>query len=237
MVSKWLNSLPEIITVSTGLLATYALYAILLGNVETGVRLIFSCMALDVLDGLLARKLGVSSERGEFLDRLFDRYYQILVPSVLYVYISDFSFKAILYSMLIITISYWRLARRVHTREYFAGLPLYTHTIVIISSTFSGIVVPPYIMILLAILSLVPIKYYRRQTSFSHLENRGTYWQLRLLVPLIFVVLPYNSITYLFTAMEILIFLYILLGWIPFLFGKGSLKEKLFHLRKEKIYD
>jgi len=237
MVSNRLSSLPEIITVSTGLLATYSLYAILLGNVEVGVRLIFLCMALDVLDGLLARKLGVSSERGEFLDRLFDRYYQILVPSVLYVYTNNFSFEAILYSMFIITISYWRLARRVHTREYFAGLPLYTHTIIIISSTFSGIVVSPYIMILLAILSLIPVKYYRRKTSFSHLENRGTFWQLRLVVPLVFVFLPYYKITYLFMIMEILIFLYIFLGWIPFLFGKGSLKERLLHLRKEKIYD
>ncbi len=226
---------PEIITASMGFVASLAIVLASIGECMVSLRLIFLCLALDVLDGLFARALKAVSERGEFLDRLFDRLYQIVAPAIIYVQALKSSPEALMYASIIISGSFWRLSRRVPTREYFAGLPLFTHTILIVSSIISGYLIPPYIMIVLAILSIIPIKYYRRKTSFSHLENKGTFWIPRLLIPLILLIIPYTGVfSKLFLAIELAILAYIAFGWIPFLV-KGGVKN-LLHRKTYALY-
>ena len=229
--------IPEAVTVSTGLLASLALITAVLGMPEYSIRIIFLCLALDVVDGYLARKLGTASERGEFLDRLFDRLYQIVVPAVLYTKYIHPSPTAILYATLIITISYWRLSRRVPTRECFAGLPLHVHTILILASMFSGFPVPPQLMLILALLSLVPIKYYRRSLKTPPTSNQGTLWPVRLAVPLLLSIAPYEKLSLAFLTLEVLTLAYVVMGWIPFLFAeRGSVKERIIYRSRHDLY-
>ncbi len=226
--------IPELITTLTGVVSSVSIMLVVKGEVELAIRLIFLCLALDTLDGLVARALNASSERGEFLDRLFDRLYQVMVPAIIYAQITDWNALSVAYSSLIITISFWRLARRVPSREYFAGLPLFVHTIVIISGFLSGFVPPPWVMILLCIASAIPVKYYRRRTVFSHTENKGTYWHFRLAIPLLLSIAPYEKIGIIFLVIEVATLAYVLLGWIPFLFREGP--AGVVHRKKEKVY-
>ena len=229
------HAIPETITVSMGFIASLAIVLASIGKYSVSLRLVFICLALDVLDGLLARALKSVSERGEFLDRLFDRLYQIVAPAIIYVQAADHSPPAMVYASIIISGSFWRLSRRVPTREYFAGLPLFTHTIIIVSSVISGYLIPPCIMIILAILSIIPIKYYRRRTRFSHLENKGTFWIPRLIIPLILAALPYRGVfSKIFLIIEVAILAYVASGWIPFLV-KGGVKN-LFHRKTYALY-
>ena len=227
---------PEMVTVSNGFIASLSLLLIVSGNIELGVRLIFLCMALDVIDGFLARYLNVASEKGEFLDRVFDRLYQVVAPSLLYCSISDWSLGSIVYASIMITTGFWRLARRVPNREYFAGLPLFTHTLLITSFYISGTLFPYYIMITLAVASIIPIKYYRRNPKYSPVENKGTYWFIRLIIPLILSLSPFNPLKPLFLVIEYTVLVYAVVGWIPFLRGSGSFLGKLIHRCKTPLY-
>ncbi len=227
---------PGLVTVINGFVASLSLIFVAMGELQTGIRLIFLCMALDVLDGLIARLLEATSEKGEFLDRLYDRVYQIIVPALLYTRYMGWSWSSIAYSSLIVTVALWRLSRRVPGREYFAGLPLFIHTMVILSSFLSGISVRPEIMLILAVLSLLPLKYYRRSLKYSSSENRGTYWSLRLAVPLILAFVPYKPLKPLFVLLLYSSLFYTFVGWLPFVRGKGSLSQRLLHLSRVPVY-
>ncbi len=228
---------PESITVVNGFLASLAVLLVASGKLELAIRIIFVSLALDVLDGLVARWLKATSEKGEFLDRLFDRIYQVVAPALLYSYIYNWDYSAVFYSSLIITIGFWRLSRRVPSRDYFAGLPMFVHTFIIISSYLGSVMVSPFIMMILAIASLVPVKYYRRSRRFSSKENKGTYWPLRIIIPSVMAILPYGQLDLLFKIALLIILAYAVIGWLPFLFepGKG-LKEKLIHSGMTPIY-
>lgn len=188
------------------------------------------CLSVDALDGYLARRLGTTSERGELLDRVFDRLHQIVTPSVIY-YTFLHDALATMYAASIITISYWRLVRRVPSREYFAGLPLNVHTILMIASIYSGCPMDPAILLLLALLSASPLKYYRRRRT-SRMRDGGSLWFARFAVPLAIASFPrpLETLGPLFLLLEFAALAYAALGWLPFAMeGRGSLIARVLH--------
>ncbi|MEM0179598.1 MAG: CDP-alcohol phosphatidyltransferase family protein [Fervidicoccaceae archaeon] len=209
------SQVPNTITVLNTFVASYALLLSFRGDNVLAIRLIFISLALDVLDGLLARKLNSMSEEGELLDRVTDRIYQIIVPSLIYVQSQSWSFLSQLYACLIITVSFWRLIRKVPSKDKFLGLPLFAHTFVIIAGYLSGFIPPPYLLLAMAALSALPISYFRRFGKGEPRETKGTAWQLRMGIPLILAFSPYGQLSLFFTVLEILVLLYAFAGWIP----------------------
>ncbi|HEW63628.1 CDP-alcohol phosphatidyltransferase family protein [Fervidicoccus fontis] len=221
------KDLPNLVTVINGLVGSFALLLAIRGETELSIRLIFLSLSLDVLDGLLARKLNAMSESGELLDRVFDRVYQVIAPSIIYCYMQNWNVGSMFYSASIITLSFWRIIRRTPSKEYFLGLPLFVHTFVILSSYLSGIALPYYLMLVLVIASLFPIKYFRRIRNLSPNETKGTFWQIRIIVPLFLSIIPYSKLEILFELLFYIFIIYALFGWIPLLRNKNFfLREK-----------
>jgi len=219
------KSIPNAVTVFNTFVSSLALLAAFKGSYELSIRLIFVCMSLDVLDGLLARKLNAMSDEGELLDRVTDRIYQVLIPSLIYVNASSWSLTSQAYAALIITISFWRLVRKVPSKDKFAGLPLFAHTLVIIFGYLGGCLLPGYAMIIMAVLSAVPVPYFRRLRTGGPSETRGTLWQLRISAPILLAFIPYASLSPLFRALLIIAAFYVAFGWVPpLLLGKRSVK-------------
>jgi CDP-diacylglycerol--glycerol-3-phosphate 3-phosphatidyltransferase len=65
---------PDAITIGSLALAAAAAWQFALGGFGLGGWLLFASHTADALDGMVARATGVSSDRGEFLDALVDRY-------------------------------------------------------------------------------------------------------------------------------------------------------------------
>jgi phosphatidylserine synthase len=209
------KSLPNLVTLTMGFVASIAILLIGLGQDLLAIRLVFLALSLDVLDGYLARKLNATSDKGALLDRLFDRLYQVIVPVTIYLKLTSGSILSIIYGAVLITVSYWRIAEVKPSSAWFTGLPLNIHTLVIISSYLSKLVIPPAVMLLLLVPTLLPINYAKRLGEPGQSTNKGTFWQIRLVVPLILVFMPYDEITWFFYLLLSLAFAYVLVGWIP----------------------
>jgi len=205
---------PEAVTLLSGFLASVSLVLAARGLLEESVRLAFVCLALDVLDGFLARRLGAVSERGELLDRVFDRLYQVVVPALIYSLYVQPGLLSAAYATSIITIAYWRLARRAPERKYFSGLPLNVHMVVALSSAYSRAPAPAWLMLALAALSASPIKYYRRRATRS--TDSTLAFALKFSAPLALAALPYgNGASAVFLCAELAALAYAALGWVP----------------------
>jgi len=85
----WMLTLPVRATVALGISADVVTYSSLvvsaisavlcgLGEVVWGGWFLFAAFALDAMDGMVARLAGTSSDRGEYLDSLIDRYADFL---------------------------------------------------------------------------------------------------------------------------------------------------------------
>lgn len=220
------KELPNYVTIFNGFLASLSILLVANRYTDMAVRVIFLSMALDVLDGYLARKLDAMSEKGELLDRVFDRLYQIIAPSILYCIMNEWSIGSMFYSSLIITISFWRLTKKVPSKEYFSGLPLFVHTFLILLSYLSGLLIPYFIMLVFAFLSSLPLKYFRRVVTYGQNETTGTFWQLRIIIPLILAIIPYSGLNEIFEIFLFLIIIYSIAGWIPLYNQKFRLSRR-----------
>lgn len=209
------KSIPNLVTLIMGLVASVSILLLSLGHDVLAVRLVFLALALDVLDGYLARRLNATSDKGAILDRLFDRLYQVIVPVIIYLKITNGDYLAIIYGAVLITVSYWRIAEVKPSTAWFTGIPLNIHTLIIVSSFLSRTVIPPVIMLLLLVPTILPIKYVKRLGEPGQSGNKGTFWQIRLVVPLVLAFMPYDKITWFFALLMILAFIYVLTGWIP----------------------
>ncbi len=69
---KILNQLPNALTLINLTLGTLAIFVLINGRVPTALILIGGCLLADLLDGAIARKLGVASGLGVQLDSLAD---------------------------------------------------------------------------------------------------------------------------------------------------------------------
>ncbi len=84
-------AIPQILTLGNLAAGTGAVWCALNNRIGTGVLLIFIAMACDLLDGAVARKLGVSSNFGKYFDTLADLVSFGAGPAFLVAAVNDFS--------------------------------------------------------------------------------------------------------------------------------------------------
>jgi CDP-diacylglycerol--serine O-phosphatidyltransferase len=126
---KVVQNLPNVLTLSNLLMGTIAILATFQPNFLLVMYLIGGCLLADIMDGALARKLGVDGPLGIQLDSLADVVSFGVLPAVLYYHMAtpfiDLPVVVLLLSSIIAVSAGLRLARfNVDTRprEYFWGL-------------------------------------------------------------------------------------------------------------------
>jgi len=126
---KVVQNLPNVLTLSNLLMGTIAILATFQPNFSLVMYLIGGCLLADIMDGALARKLGVDGPLGIQLDSLADVVSFGVLPAVLYYHMAtpfiDLPVVVLLLSSIIAVSAGLRLARfNVDTRprEYFWGL-------------------------------------------------------------------------------------------------------------------
>ena len=126
---KVVQNLPNALTLSNLLMGTIAILATFHHSYELVTYLIGGCLLADILDGALARKLGVDGELGIQLDSLADVVSFGVLPAVIMFHIATPLFEndiiPLFLSAIIAVSAGLRLARfNVDTRprEYFWGL-------------------------------------------------------------------------------------------------------------------
>jgi CDP-diacylglycerol--serine O-phosphatidyltransferase len=83
--------LPQILTLSSLAAGIGAVWCALNNRIGTGVLLIFVAMAFDIIDGAVARKLGVTSKFGKYFDTAADLVSFGVSPAFLVAAVNDFS--------------------------------------------------------------------------------------------------------------------------------------------------
>jgi len=155
-------------TIAGGFLAALSIPLAVAGYLDWAVRLLLASYALDVVDGWLARKYG-SREDGFFLDRAYDRLSQVVGPGVVFL---SWTYRVVpwewyvLYSVYFAgfaAMAFYRLVRRgVRSLQYFNGLPLFAHAVVLLASYVAGVPLHPALLLALLALSSLPVPYLRR---------------------------------------------------------------------------
>lgn len=133
-----LNFLPNLLTLSSLVCGCLGIVWTLELDVQFGVYMIWICAILDVLDGLVARALKISSELGIQLDSLADLIAFGLLPATLiYVLSAQYLDDPWPYLAFMVTASTaWRLGRfnlDPHQKLNFKGLPAPANAILISS--------------------------------------------------------------------------------------------------------
>lgn len=212
----------DAVTLAGGSLAALAMGAAAAGEPVLGARILVASYAADVLDGWVARRYGEASPEGQLLDRALDRFSQVVVPTLLYLSYwlprdppRHWLALALLYVALVVPYSFYRLAyRRIASREYFPGAPLFTHTLALLGSVIGGIPIHPLILLALAGLSIAPMRYYRRPPS----SKESPALLPRLAGIAVAAALPYQGLPG--RVLGLLLasagIAYALLGWIPY---------------------
>lgn len=212
----------DIVTLAGGLAAGAAVALASAGALEASLRLLFASYALDVLDGWVARRTGGGTSRGQTLDRALDRVSQVVAP--LAVYASWLSAQNAAWTIIalfalyaggLVAAAFWRLVYRpVPSLDYFSGLPMFVHAVVLLSSVLSGASVHPAVLLALLAASAAPIPYTRR------LRGRGgpspAPWP-RLAVMLLLAAAPYDNglVAELASLVRVAVLAYALAGWLP----------------------
>lgn len=83
---KWLRYLPNVLTLTNLLLGTLAIIALSHGQVEQVIGLMVGSLLADILDGAIARKLGVGGGLGVQLDSLADMVTFGVLPALMIYY-------------------------------------------------------------------------------------------------------------------------------------------------------
>jgi len=133
------------------------------------------------------------------LDRAIDRLAQVIAPLVIYASWLSRTASAdsmdtlllALYGSIIIPVALYRLVYRiVWSLSYFHGLPLFVHGGLLLTSIVSGAPINPLILVAAAIMSALPVKYFRT-------SGRGKPSPMaapRLLLVALLALLPYDNI-------------------------------------------
>lgn len=122
--------IPDLFTLGNLALGVLALFYLLESNYDLCISLIFLSMVLDGLDGKLAVKLKVNSERGKQLDSLCDLVSFGVVPAAVFyaVLLKDLGILGMSAALLFPIAGAWRLARfnllPSSAKGDFTGLPI-----------------------------------------------------------------------------------------------------------------
>ncbi|MEB2836171.1 MAG: CDP-alcohol phosphatidyltransferase family protein [Desulfurococcales archaeon] len=213
-------------TLAGGALAGASMPLAVAGHYSIAVRLLMLAYLCDVLDGWLARRYGGSTSEGLMLDRALDRVSQVLAPLTLYTaWVSARltpleSVLLALYAGGIVAVAFWRLVHRIVWRlTHFAGLPLFVHAGVMLSSYIADSPVNPLILLALLAASAAPIPYVRRLSKSSSTPSPGV--APRAAAVLVLALLPYRNPVVILLGKLVLIslLLYAAVGALPPLLG------------------
>ncbi|HHY72930.1 MAG TPA: CDP-diacylglycerol--serine O-phosphatidyltransferase [Bacillus bacterium] len=126
-----------------------SLLAIVQGQFQLGLLLIFIASLSDRFDGLVARKLHIESEFGKQLDSMCDIVSFGIAPALLtYLHVlHEFGAAGILFTLIYIACGAIRLAKFNITENngYFTGLPITVAGIVLTFSTLGISIFPSYV--------------------------------------------------------------------------------------------
>ena len=185
----------DAITLLGAFTGSLALAGGIYGDLWLAVRLLFIAYTLDVIDGIVARRQG-STREGFMLDRAVDRFTQVIVPSILLLLYeaqntSTTEYVAYAtYTASLISLAFYRLVyRRVESLNYFSGLPLLAHALVILAGIMALRNVNILLLYYLLALSLLPIPYYRRPSS----GGKTSFPVARIIGALLLAVIPYGG--------------------------------------------
>jgi phosphatidylserine synthase len=214
-------------TLAGGLLAGASIPLSISGHMDAAVRLLMLAYFFDVIDGWLARRFGGSTPEGLMLDRAFDRVSQIIAPLTLYlswVFSGATSIRDLIllsiYAGGIVAVAFWRLVRRiVWSLTHFAGLPMFVHAGVLITSYLAHVRVNPLVLVGLMLASAVPVPYVRRISKSGGTPSPGV--SIRAAIVLLFAVIPYNNAVVIEASKVALggLLLYAATGFLPPLLG------------------
>jgi len=118
-------SLPDIFTITNGILGFLAIYHILIGNILLASRIVFLCIFFDSFDGFLARRKNNCAEFGKTLDSLSDIISFGIVPSLIFISYGDNGILSLSIGAIYVISGLLRLSRfnALNSQEYF-GLPI-----------------------------------------------------------------------------------------------------------------
>lgn len=215
----------DAVTLAGGILAGISIALSVYGYIILAIHILFLSYAMDVLDGIVARKTGGGTKEGLLLDRALDRVSQIIAPLIVYASWSSeassllYKLLFIIYSGVLIGISFWRLVHRiVWSLSYFAGLPLFAHAIILLTAVIAGKILPIYLLYVMLIASSFPIPYLRRFSMKSTPSPGGIF---RLTIAILIALVPYNNepIRFLSEIIIYTIIAYLIIGPLPPLLG------------------
>ena len=135
--------LPQILTLANLAAGTGAVWCALNDRIGFGVLLIFMAMAFDLIDGAVARKLGVTSKFGKYFDTVADLVSFGVAPAILVAAVNDFSSPSIGLGALYFIATCIRLydygrARDTTPAGFFRGLPSPAGAWLVVSSVLLG---------------------------------------------------------------------------------------------------
>ncbi|WP_102346728.1 CDP-diacylglycerol--serine O-phosphatidyltransferase [Bacillus sp. Marseille-P3661] len=135
-----------ILNLSLGVLA---ILAILNGESQLGLLLIFIAAFADRFDGMIARKLKIDSEFGKQLDSMCDIVSFGVAPALLMyeLLLRDFGAAGMLFTTIYIACGAIRLAKFniIESNGYFTGLPITVAGVILTLVTLAINLLPPYI--------------------------------------------------------------------------------------------
>ncbi|MCK5474305.1 MAG: CDP-diacylglycerol--serine O-phosphatidyltransferase, partial [Candidatus Aenigmarchaeota archaeon] len=121
------KNIANMVTVSNAVFGIASIFFTILGNYSYAAILIFMAIALDILDGEIARGLNITSELGSQLDSLSDLVTFGIATAVLaFVFIFKTSILGAVVSAILVLCGIYRLARFnvVKKQKTFTGLPI-----------------------------------------------------------------------------------------------------------------
>jgi CDP-diacylglycerol--serine O-phosphatidyltransferase len=135
--------LPQILTLGNLAAGAGAVWCALNNRIEIGVLLIFVAMAFDLIDGAVARKLGVTSNFGKYFDTAADLVSFGVGPAFLVAAVNDFSSLSIGLGALYFIATCIRLYDYGRARDrtpagFFRGFPSPAGAWLVVSSVLLG---------------------------------------------------------------------------------------------------
>ncbi len=207
------KNIANMVTVSNAVFGITSIFFTISGNYSYAAILIFLAIALDILDGEIARGLNITSELGSQLDSLSDLVTFGIATAVLaYVSIFNTSILGAVVSAILVLCGIYRLARFnvVKKQKTFTGLPIPAMAAIVSSFVIAGNILSQEIMALFFILLSYLMISKTTYPIIKHMRVR----ERKLFVVFGFVVVLFVfAFGATFTLSAVFVY-YALLGWV-----------------------